>query len=91
MAINYETFERTLKEGNYEDAFHILFRMIDNLDPNALKADKKWLRLVRKNSEDKVIQKIEKEYYELPREKKKEMEVKYLELMDLKNVKTSNI
>jgi len=80
MEINYNAFEKALKEGNYADAFHILFRMVDNQDPDALKADKKWTKFVRKNSEDKEIQRIEKEYKEVPRKKRKEINIKYSNL-----------
>lgn len=82
MEINYETFERTLKEGNYADAFHILFRMIDNLDPNAIKADLRWTRIARKRTDNAEIQALEKEYRELPREKKKEIEDKFAQILE---------
>jgi hypothetical protein len=77
MEINYDAFQKALSEENYEDAFHILFRMIKNSDPDALKADKKWTKVARKNSDNKTIQKLEKQFKELPREVKKEIYNKY--------------
>jgi len=84
MEINYDTFAQTLQEGNYADAFHILFRMIDNLDPDAIRADKEWTEITRNNSDNKTIKKIEKEFKKLPREKKKEIELKYDQLLSMK-------
>jgi len=83
MEINYETFENALKEGNYEDAFHILFRMIDNLDPDSIKADKKWTHAVRSKSDNKRIKAIENKFKALPREKKREIDNKYIKILEL--------
>lgn len=77
MEINYESFEQALNEENYENAFHILFRMVDNLDPDAKKADAKWTETVRNNIENEDIKQIEKRYKKLPREKKIEIEKKF--------------
>lgn len=77
MQINYDSFKLALKEENYEDAFHILFRMIDNLDPDALKADRKWTQVARKKSDNKTIKKLEKQFQALPREVKKDINTKY--------------
>ena len=88
MEINYETFEKTLKEGNYADAFHILFRMIDNLDPDSIKADKKWTKVARRKSNNKEIKTIENEFKGLPREKKKDIESKYEEILNNANRNT---
>ncbi len=77
MEINYETFEQALKEASYENAFHILFYMIDNLDPDAKKADAKWTEVVRNNLDSKTIKEIEKNFKKLPREKKVEIEKKF--------------
>lgn len=85
MEINYDTFERTLKEGNYADAFHILFRMIDNLDPDSIKADKKWTKVVRRNTENETIKKLEIEFKHLPKAKKKEIESKFYKLQENAN------
>lgn len=82
MEINYESFEKALREGNYEDAFHILFRMIDNLDPDSIKADKKWTKVARRKSNNKEIKVIENEFRGLPREKKKEIESKYDKILE---------
>ena len=81
MEINYDAFKRAIKEENYEDAFYILFHMIDNSDPDAVKADKKWTRIARKNSDNKTIQALETKYRELPRDKKKDIESKYTKLL----------
>lgn len=83
MEINYDTFVRSLQEENYEDAFHILFRMIDNLDTDALRADREWTETTRNNSDNKTIKKIELEFKKLPREKKKEIESKYEQLVTM--------
>lgn len=85
MEINYDTFEKALKEGNYEDAFYILFRMIDNMDPDSIKADKKWTKVVRKNTENETIKSLEKEFKHLPKLKKREIERKFYKLQNEKN------
>jgi len=77
MKLNYQAFRQALLEENYEDAFHILFRMIDNLDPEAIRADRKWTKFVRHRVNNKSIQALEKEFYELPRTKKKEIQDKF--------------
>lgn len=77
MEINYEIFEKSLSEKNYEDAFHILLHMIDNLDPDAKKADVRWTKAIRKNLDNKTIKEIEKKFKNLPKEVKKEMEKKF--------------
>ena len=77
MEINYETFKQTLERENYENAFYILFHMVDNLDPDVLKADKLWTETVRENSSNKDIKEIEKKFKSLPREKKKEILEKF--------------
>lgn len=82
MEINYEAFEKALKEGNYADAFHILFRMIDHLDPDSIKADRRWTKVARRKSNNKEIKAIENEFKGLPREKKKEIQDKYDEILD---------
>ena len=73
MEINYETFKKTLERENYENAFYMLFHMVDNLDPDVLKADKLWTETVRENSNNEDIKEIEKKFKCLPKEKKKEI------------------
>lgn len=77
MEINYTAFNSALKEENYADAFHILFRMIDNLDPDALKADRRWTKLARKKTDNVVIQELDKKFRSLPKRKKEEIQTKF--------------
>ena len=84
MEINYEVFEQALSEANYEDAFHILLHMVDNLDPDSKKADARWTDVVRENLDNKSIKVIEKKFKNLPKEVKKEMENKF-EILGAKN------
>jgi len=77
MEINYETLRLALERGNYENAFYMLFHMVDNLDPEALNADELWTKTVRENADNKIIKEIEKKFKGLPREKKKEILDKY--------------
>ena len=77
MEINYESFTIALKEENYEDAFYILFQMVDRLDPDAIKADRKWTRVARKKTDNQVIQDLDKKFRALPKKKKEEIQNKF--------------
>lgn len=82
MKINYKSFKKALKDENYEDAFYILFRMIDNLDPDSVKADKEWTALIRSKKDDVVIKTLEKKIYSLPKKTRNDMELKYQKLLE---------
>ena len=77
MEINYSAFQTAISEENYEDAFYILFQMIDRLDPDAIKADRKWTRIARKKTDNQVIQDLDKKFRALPKKKKKEIQNKF--------------
>jgi len=82
VKINYKSFKKALKDENYEDAFYILFRMIDNLDPDSVKADKEWTALIRSKKDDVVIKTLEKKIYSLPKKTRNDMELKYQKLLE---------
>lgn len=77
MEINYQAFDTALREEKYADAFYILFQMVDRLDPDALKADRKWTKLARKKTDNEVIQDLDKKFKALPKSKIKEIQNKF--------------
>lgn len=77
MEINYKAFKLAIAKKNYEDAFYILFQMIDNRDPDAIKADRKWTNVVRSNADNKTIIKIEKKFKSRPKLERTKIELKY--------------
>lgn len=82
MKINYRSFKKAIKEKKYEDAFYILFMMIKNLDPNAIKADAEWTALMRNNNNVETIKKLEEKISSLPKGVREEMELKYSQLFE---------
>lgn len=90
MEITYKKFKSFLKNKDYENAFHILVGMINNLDPNAIKADKLWTKIIKENESSDVIKNIEKKFYSAPKVERKEIENNFNLILD-KHGENSNI
>lgn len=82
MDFNYKSFKDQLKEKNYENAFHILIVMINNMDPKSLKADKLWTKVIKENESNEVIRQIEKNFSKAPKRERKDIENKFNKIIE---------